>query len=315
VLAIDLPLHGVTDKTDPFYVAGHERTFDLDLENNDSGAAGSDGKIDGSGTWFINLTSTITSRDNLREGAADLLNLVASLPNIKPGGTITLDSSKVFFVGHSLGGIVGTDFLGADTDAAALTSTLPKVTVGVLAMPGAHIAELLRNSPTFGPIIDQGLAAQGLVKGSQAYYDFYSEAQAVVEDGDPANYAADAAAGHLIHMIEVVGGHDASSPPDQVVPNSATDVLIGEMGITSTITSSAPLAVAAPTLAQFTSGDHGSILDPTAPTGASGTVQAEYLAVTTEMQTEMTTAVFNTLGGSPGVTVASNTFLSATLKK
>jgi pimeloyl-ACP methyl ester carboxylesterase len=248
VLAIDLPLHGVTDTSDPFYTKGFERTFDMDA----NGAAGAaSGDIAGSGTFFINLQSTITSRDNLREGAADLINLVATLPNIHPGGTITLDGTQVFFVGHSLGGIEGTTFLGADTEGAGIRSALtsstvnPTVTAGVLAMPGGHVAELLRQSPAFGPTIDNGLAQEGLVKDTQEYYDFYSEAQAVVEDGDPANYAALAAKGHIIHMIEVVGGHDASSP-DQVVPNSATDVLIGQMGITAPIAANATLAVGEP---------------------------------------------------------------------
>jgi len=314
VLAIDLPLHGVTDTKDPFYVKGHERTFDMDFENNSTGVAGPDGTIDGSGSWFINLSSTVTSRDNLREGAADLLNLVATLPNIHPGGSINLDSTKVFFVGHSLGGIIGTTFLGADTEGAALTSTPPKVTAAVLAMPGGHVAELLRNSPTFGPVIDAGLAAQGLQKGTQEYFDFYSQAQAVVEDGDPANYAALASGGHLIHMIEVVGGHNAS-PSDQVVPNSATDVLIGQMGITTPITATTPLALAAPTLAQFTSGDHGSILDPTAPSGASSADVAAYAAVTAEMQAEMGSVIFSTLAGGSATVVTSNALLSPVLKK
>jgi pimeloyl-ACP methyl ester carboxylesterase len=310
VLAIDLPLHGVTNTADPLYVAGHERTFDMDA----TGAAGAAAAaIGGSGAQFINLNSTITSRDNLREGAADLINLVASLSNIKPGG-VTLDHTKVFFVGHSLGAIIGTTFLGADSDAASLTASAPKVIAGVVAMPGGHIAELLRNSPTFGPVIDDGLEKQGLVKGSQSYYDFFSEAQSVVEDGDPANYAADAAAGHLMHMIEVVGGKDKFSPPDQVVPNSATDVLIGQMGITTTITASAALTAGHPTLAQFISGDHGSILDPTAPDPS---VAAEFGGVTGEMQSEAATVVFNTLGGAPGVSVnaAAVPLLSATLKQ
>jgi len=318
VLAIDLPLHGVTDTSDPFYVAGHERTFDMDA----TGHAGATAKnIDGSGQQFINLTSTITSRDNLREGAADLINLVATLPNLFPGGTNSLDGTKVFFVGHSLGGIEGTTFLGADTEGAGILSALtsstvtPKVTAGVLAMPGGHVAELLRQSPAFETKIDAGLAQQGIVKGTQEYYDFYSQAQAVVEDGDPANYAALAAKGHIIHMIEVVGGHDASSPPDQVVPNSATDVLIAQMGITAPITASAALAVGAPTLSQFTSGDHGSILDPTAPKGSSATVQTNYLDVTTEMQKETGSVVFDLLAGVPAVTVTDSTFLSAKLKQ
>ena len=294
-VAIDLPLHGVTDKTDPFYTAGHERTFDMDLENNTTGAAGADGSIDTSGAWFINLNSTITSRDNLREGAADLINLTASLSNLFPGGTNAFDTSKVFFLGHSLGGIVGTVFLGADTAAAALTSSSPKVVAATLASPGGHIAELLRNSPSFEPIIDAGLASNGLVKGTQGYYDFYSEAQAVVDDGDPANYAGLAAAGHPIHMLEVVG-NGGSNKPDQVVPNSATDLLAVLMSLTP-INTAGPHALAAAgggTLAQFTAGDHGSILDPTSSA-----------AVTTEMQSE-TASVFGSGGTAVVVTDASN---------
>jgi pimeloyl-ACP methyl ester carboxylesterase len=298
VVAIDLPLHGVTDTTDPLYLKGFERTFDMDA----TGHAGATGKnIDGSGQQFINLNSTITSRDNLREGAADLINLVATLPNLHP---VTLpatvygfDSSQVHFVGHSLGGIIGTTFLGADTEGADLvalatsSAPAPKVLTATLAMPGGHIAELLRNSPAFGPTIDKGLADQGIVKGTQEYYDFYSQAQAVVEDGDPANYAANAAAGHPIHMIEVVGDGTAKNPPDQVVPNSATQVLIDAMGLDKiTATTSATSAAGVHGVVQFTAGGHGSILDPTASAAA-----------TVEMQTEMVVfAVGNPLVPLPG---------------
>ena len=334
VVAIDLPLHGVTSTTDPFYqnqvfatlapnlVTG-ERTFNMDATGK-AGATGSN--IDGSGQLFINLNSTITSRDNLREGAADLINLVATLPTLSavtpsPLNVNTFNGAAVFYVGHSLGGIVGTTFLGADTLGTQIPGTThaaPRIAGAVLANPGGHIAELLRNSPTFGPIIDTQLAANGLVKGSQAYYDFYSEAQAVAEDGDPANYAHFAVQGHLTHMLEVVGGLDAGSPPDQVVPNSATDVLIQQMGITtpvSTLGPSNPIGLGAPTLAQFTSGDHGSVLSPAAPAGASPTDQAAYGAVTVEMQTEILQLFGAIAASTPVVTVASNTFLTTTLKK
>jgi pimeloyl-ACP methyl ester carboxylesterase len=295
VLAIDLPLHGVTDTTDALYLKGHERTFDMDLEDNNTLAAGPDNKIDASGAWFINLQSTITSRDNLREGAADLLNLVATLPALDaitlPATINLFDSSQVSFVGHSLGGIVGTEFLGADTAGAGLTSTAPKIATATLAMPGGHIAELLRNSPAFGPIIDAGLAANGLVKGTQSYYDFYSEAQAAVEDGDPANYAVLAAAGHPIHMLEVVGGFagagDSCDLPDLVVPNANTDLLASLMGLAQVNTTTPGSKF----IVRFLVGDHGSILDPSVP-GAPTTCandptnQLRYGAATVEMQTE-----------------------------
>ncbi len=288
MVSIDLPLHGVTNKADPLYTAGHERTFDMDLQNNSSGASGPDGKLDSSGAWFINLNSTITSRDNLREGAADLINLMATLPNMFPGGTNAFDTSKVFFVGHSLGGIIGTVYLGADTAGASLTGHAPKIVAATLAAPGGHIAELLRNSPSFEPIIDAGLAQQGLVKDSQAYFDFYSEAQAVVEDGDPANYAAIAAAGHPIHMMEVVGGFsgaaDTCNLPDQVVPNSATDLLSSTMGLVQVDTTTPGSKF----IVRFLTGDHGSILDPSVPSNcpSNATTQGLYGATTVEMQTE-----------------------------
>jgi len=85
VIAIDAPLHGITDPTNPFYrnqlLAGSpaaalitgERTFDLDFEDNSTGAPGPDGHIDPSGTYFINLASLLTSRDNLRQANSDLM--------------------------------------------------------------------------------------------------------------------------------------------------------------------------------------------------------------------------------------------------
>ncbi|HET7174380.1 MAG TPA: hypothetical protein VFK21_00080, partial [Gammaproteobacteria bacterium] len=331
VVAIDLPLHGVTDTSDPFYqnqlfakaapnlVTG-ERTFNMDATGK-AGATGS--SIDGSGQLFINLNSTITSRDNLREGAADLINLAATLPTLSavtPGVTPTVNTfntAALFFVGHSLGGIVGTDFLGADTGGHALGGTL-RIKGAVLANPGGHIAQLLQDSATFGPLINTELAANGITTHTQSYYDFYSEAQAVVEDGDPANYAAAASQGHLTHMLEVVGGLDKGSPPDQVVPNSATDVLIEQMGITTPVSTLGPsnaIALGAPTLAQFISGDHGSVLSPAAPTGAVAADVTAYAAVTTEMQTEILQLFGAIAAGTPVVTVANNTYLSTTLKK
>ena len=167
-VAIDLPLHGVTDTNDLLYAGPIERTFNMDA----TGAAGATGSaIDSSGAWFINLNSTITSRDNLREGAADLINLSVTLPTLSAGSN-TFNGSKLFYVGHSLGGIVGTVFLGADSAGAQLAGRAPRITAAVLANPGGHIAELLRNSVAFGTDIDTQLAAAGLPKGSQSYYDF-----------------------------------------------------------------------------------------------------------------------------------------------
>jgi pimeloyl-ACP methyl ester carboxylesterase len=289
VVAIDLPLHGLTDRTSPLYAAGTnplyaglslpaagsvERTFDLDVMNNTTGAPGADGQIDSSGASFINLTSVLTTRDNLREGAADLITLARSLPNMNldsdPAGDI--NPAGIHYLGHSLGAIVGGVYLGV----AAKT----EVSTATLAMPGGGLANLLRDSPTFGPRIVAGLEAQGLVQGTTLFEQFFRDAQTAVDAGDPLNYIAAAATNHPLHLLQIVGSD--SSPPDQVVPNSATQRLIEAAALARIPAPAAPGPVTNANgfraYVNFVLGDHGSIIDPTAS-----------LAVTTEMQAEAIT--------------------------
>jgi pimeloyl-ACP methyl ester carboxylesterase len=289
VVAIDLPLHGLTDPTSPLYASGAnplysglalpaagsiERTFDLDVLNNATGAAGPDGQIDSSGANFINLTSVLTTRDNLREGAADLITLTRSLPNLSlsNGTTGDVDPTRIHYLGHSLGAMVGGVYLGVASKTEVSTATL--------AMPGGGLANLLRDSPTFGPRIIAGLSAQGLMQGTTAFEQFLRDAQTVVDSGDPVNYIAAAASQHPIHLLQIVGS--ALSPPDQVVPNSATQRLIDAAALSRIRPPSTPGPVTNAggfrSNVNFIVGDHGSIIDPTAS-----------LAVTTQMQAEAIT--------------------------
>lgn len=289
VVAIDLPLHGVTDPTSMLYASGAnplyadlslpatgsiERTFDLDVMNNSTGGAGADGQIDASGASFINLASMLTTRDNLRQGAADLLTLTRSLPNMSLDGDPPrgIDPTRVHFLGHSLGAIVGGVYLGVASSAEVSTATL--------AMPGGGMASLLRDSLTFGPRIVAGLAAQGLIQGTTRYEQFLRDAQAAMDAGDPLNYIATAAANHPIQVLQVAGSN--WSPPDQVVPNSATQRLIDAAALTRIAAPSAPGPMTKPggwrAYVNFVVGDHGSLTDPTAS-----------LTVTTQMQAEAIT--------------------------
>ncbi|WP_395679240.1 Ig-like domain-containing protein [Dokdonella sp.] len=276
VVAIDLPLHGLTSTSNPFYVGNtpfgaiaHERTFDLDLSNNTTGAPGPDGTIDGSGSYFINLTSLLTSRDNLRQGAADLLQLshtASTLPNV--------DASRISFVGQSLGSIVGTVFLANEDE---------YVHTAVLSVPGGGIARLLEASPTFGPRVRAGLGAAGLLPGTPAYDAWMVAAQTVIDSGDPINHAsAPALLGKRILLHEVVGSGDV--PPDQVIPNrvqgaplSGTEPLISALELFSvTDTVHAQDINGLRGVVRFVQGEHGSLLDPT-----------DFPAATVEMQGEM----------------------------
>ncbi len=272
-VAIDLPLHGVTAKNNPFYMPNMERTFDLDLVNNITLAPPPDGLIDPSGTHAINLRSLLTSRDNLREGAEDLRQLAATLPLVDLNGDQQpdLDAGRIHFVGHSLGGIIGGTFLAIDEN----------VTSATLAMAGGGTAKLLDGSASFGPVIAAGLAAAGVIKGTPEYESFMTSFQTALDAGDPINYGARTASLHPIHLIEVVGG--AGSPPDQVVPNSVADAplsgtepLAKVMGLQS-VSRSAWDDKGLRAIVRFTQGDHGSIINPTAAVGATAEMQGQMI--------------------------------------
>ena len=273
-VAIDLPLHGVTDSTNPFYLRGLERTFDLDVINNASSAAGPDGQIDTSGSHFINLRSLLTTRDNVREAAQDLRQLTATLPRVdlNGDGAPDLDASRIHFVGHSLGGITGATFLGIDDQIRSAT----------LGMAGGGVVKVLDGSATFGPIIAAGLAAAGVIKGTPTYESFLDAAQTVVDSGDPINYAVAAAGLHPIHLIEAVGG--AGVLPDQVVPNSVenaplagTEPLAKVMGLQS-VSRPAYNNQGLRAIVRFTEGDHSSLLSPVASVGATAEMQGQMIS-------------------------------------
>ncbi len=286
VVAIDQPLHGIRSidpgingfyiENTPFGAIANERTFDLDLSNNTTGAPGPDGVVDSSGTYTINLSSLLTSRDNLRQAVADLFTLAKTIPTMSVDGDATpdFDGSRIFFVGQSLGSIVGLNFV-------TLEST---VSTAVLSVPGGGIAQMLNGSATFGPRIRAGLAASGINAGTPTFDQFLGAAQQAIDSADPLNFAArSVASGDKILLHEVVGG--GSVLPDQVIPNSVTgaplsgtEPLIRALGL-STITASTQ-AAAIRGAARFIVGDHGSLLSP----AASG-------AATVEMQGQMASMI------------------------
>ncbi len=264
-VAIDMPLHGLTAAGGLNF--GIERTFDLDLVNNTTSAPGPDGTTDTSGKHFINLNNLAVTRDNVRQSVADLFALFDSLNNMDyDTGGADFDMTKVYFIGHSLGAMVGTPFLALEAG----------VRDAVLGMPGSGIAKLLDGSASFGPVIEAGLAAAGVVKGTADYESFMGAAQTLVDSGDPGNYTTGAATGRGLLLFEVIGD-GGSSLPDQVIPInvmadapagtipaplSGTDPFAALLGLTRI--SSTTLS-GADQLAQirFTAGDHASLLDPT----------------------------------------------------
>ena len=210
-IAIDMPLHGITDTAHPLYQAGFERTFDLDLVNNTTLAPVPDGEIDPSSTHFINLRSLLTARDNQRQATADLFTLVRSLASVDFDGIegADLDTDAVHVFAHSFGAMICTPFLALDGD---------RVASAVLAMPGGGVARLFEASPSFSSLLIGGLAAAGIFQGTPEFDQFMTALQTIVDSADPVNYIAAAAQATPIFMMELVG-KAPNNPSDQTVPN------------------------------------------------------------------------------------------------
>ena len=297
VISMDLPLHGITQTNPmdpaqplaPLYIGNTpfaaipgatERTFDLDLQDNASGAPGPDGDIDSSGAYFINLQSLLTARDNLRQGQVDLSTLALNVPFMDLDGDSVsdLDGSNISFVGLSLGSIVGTAFLAVE----------PTVNNSVLSVPGGGIANLLAASQSFGPVIRAGLQQAGVEPDSPDFFQFLGAAQQVIDSADPINWSTAAVQDNSILLHEVIG--------DTVVPNSVpgaplsgTEPMIRIMGLEN-ITATTQSAAGIRGATRFIVGSHGSLLDPSGNPATTAEMQGQAASL---IETGGTTVIVN----------------------
>jgi hypothetical protein len=277
MVAIDLPLHGVTDTASPFYqgpssaFGNNERHFNLDNVGA-TGVFAPDGQID-NGWQILNVGNPLNARDHIRQAVADSIALARTIPALDfPDGDANpdLDGANIHYVGISLGSIISGVFLGVNTD----------VTTATLSSPAGPWTSILTDADAvdFGAPIRAVLSAQGLPPGTIGFNDFVRDLQTVIDPVDPINYAADAAANHPLHVIEVLG--------DTAVPNRPTDYLASLWGLPSV---HATTTVALPTttsgIVRFVGAGHSSLFNP-----------AINAAVTAEMQSE--TVVFAASRGS-----------------
>ncbi|MGH7398227.1 MAG: Ig-like domain-containing protein, partial [Candidatus Rokuibacteriota bacterium] len=107
------------------------------------------GSTEGVGTRVGSPLALISTRDGLRQTAADLMQLVRAIRHgvdVDDDGRVDLDRERITYFGQSFGGIYGTLLMAVD----------PLVRVGVLNVPGGPIVEIARQSPSFrGLVMDQ----------------------------------------------------------------------------------------------------------------------------------------------------------------
>ncbi len=277
-IAIDAPFHGLRAVTE-----------ELDTVNRWTGEEGPDGFGDSSGIGvvlsFVGATEMegeyppfhpIYFRDALRQSAADLHALVhaiqagdwSDLTSADPALTdLSFADSELAFVGHSLGGIIGTLFV----------ATEPEVGAALLSVTGGHIARLVERSVSFS--LQLSLIIPQLNLSGRQMNDMLDESilspgmglyQVLLAAGDAASYASlmrDSDTDVLMHMVR----------HDETVPNSATEELalafdvpiIGDAQFHALRTAELPLAgnsitptgTATRALYLFDTGSHGSLVN------------------------------------------------------
>lgn len=217
-----------------------ERTFYLDMvsdsgELNEDGSTKSDNEVDMSGAHFLNPSLPLTQRDILRQGSLDLVVLANYLRtgnylrcgmngllktcNVsdKSAGFDKLNFQNLHFISHSVGSIPAAAFLAFDQQIQ---------TVSLLAPAGATL-RTLEGSPVIGKKLSDGLAAKGVLPGTEDYYRFFASVQAAIDGVEPLNHAnqlrtrrnaADESEARPIYMA-IIGGDPAEpSTQDQVLP-------------------------------------------------------------------------------------------------
>ncbi|WP_049630258.1 hypothetical protein [Cellvibrio sp. pealriver] len=321
-VAIDLPVHGVPansafvnvlnvekSKSIPFAAlyganAPHERHFNV------AGSGGAPapmnfetpGSTDGSGAQFINLGYLTNTRDNNRQAVMDLLNLNASLgginTEIRKSVSTGLDVNRVYVVGVSLGGILGSVFTTVNQMAIAndaqvgLPSNLNPVRGIVTSAAGTQVAQILVNSATFAPVINGGLGASGVNVGTSNYERFLYAAQSAMDAGDPVNYMQTLAALGVPALVQQINN-------DIVIPNGAAVAPLTGTSAMASLLGATQLGLGTTQLGRgyvkHTAGGHASLLRP-----EGGAPQ-----VTAELQTQVVTFVLNNGnvsvgGGAPG---------------
>ena len=321
-LAIDLPLHGITPwdfnpalgGTSPFaaqfyapaginpvlFPGMRERTFDVDYAD-DAGVAGADGTIDRSGQHMLRAASLLTLRDNLRQAAADVFALHASLPSFVIAGTgQRFDASNVALTGVGLGASV----------VAVVAALEPSASRVVLSAPATGLAAMLDASPALGPAFRaSAAAAHGVEPGTPAHERFLDIVQNVLDAADPiAIGAGSAPLGSARVLLQVVVGGGALDgggvgQPDHVFPPTVPGAPLAGSEALATALGLAPLTASVPPsitpvrrIARFGVGEHASLLDPARTALHPPADPTGFAAVTTEMRGQVASFVFS--GGS-----------------
>ena len=201
-------------------------------------------------------------RDNFRQMASDQLELVRFIQSLAtldllplgaPDGVPDLDTTKILYLGHSFGSVLGP----------TVGALAPEIRAACWNVGGNGLTTLIRDSGLFSLFID-AFRPPGTPKADVA--KFFAITQAIIDPGDPANYARFA----TLEPLNGVPGWRAKDvlvqevKEDRIVPNTSTEVLARALGLAQVgpITHEVPsmTRLAAPVTGNLPSGATGGLV-------------------------------------------------------
>ncbi len=153
-------------------------------------------------------------RDHWRQAAWDKLQLVAAIRDgvdLDEDGAADLDGDRIYYSGHSLGGIMGAHLLALD----------PSLTAAELSVPGGRVGDIVYRGEIFAPLVAL-MSPDGTGEGDVAR--FFPMMQAAIERGDASNWAPRVLDGERDVLMTMV-------IDDGIIPNECNRSLARAFGL------------------------------------------------------------------------------------
>jgi len=167
-----------------------------------------------SGAAFLEIEEITNTRDHFIQALIDLTALKRSLTEGDWETAIgqRLVTDRMYYVGQSLGGIIGGTFVAINDD----------IERAVLNVPGADVVDMFNDSTFFGPQVDGFFVREDITRGSYEAERFFNVARWIMDAADPQSVA---------RLLQGRKGLIQMALLDIIIPNLYTEKLQALSGL------------------------------------------------------------------------------------
>jgi hypothetical protein len=167
-----------------------------------------------SGSAFLEIEEITNTRDHFVQALIDLTALKRSLTEGDWETAIgqRLVTDRMYYVGQSLGGIIGGTFVAINDD----------IERSVLNVPGADVVDMFNDSVFFGPQVNAFFVREDITRGSYEAERFFNVARWIMDAADPQSVA---------HLLQGRKGMIQMALLDIIITNPYTQKLQALSGL------------------------------------------------------------------------------------